>query len=100
MTDQLHGESHGSHSGGGESSPQKRLESAKSHAQRAAEDLKAAAEAKVTEFKGQAENVWNEARGRATSFQEEGEAYIKANPTKSVLYELVVCVILGLFLRR
>lgn len=91
--------------------PADKFESGKAHARQAAEDLKAAAEAKAAELRAQAEakaqelrsraeNVYQQARSRARTFQEEGEAYVRENPTRGVLAALGVGFVLGLLFRR
>jgi ElaB/YqjD/DUF883 family membrane-anchored ribosome-binding protein len=98
------------------------LESAKAHAKEAADHLRAAAEAKahelrekaeakaqefrataeakVHEFREKAEHTYGEARARSRTLQEDGEAYIRENPTKSVITALTAGLLLGLILRR
>lgn len=88
-----------------------KFESGKSHAIHAAEDLKAAAEAKAhelrtaaeakaQEFRGKAEHAFDEARVKARTFREDGEQYIRENPTRAVLTALGVGFVLGLIFRR
>ena len=88
-----------------------KFESGKSHEIHAAEDLKAAAEAKAQELRsaaetkahelrGKAEQVYGDYRTRAHSFQEEGEQYVRENPTKAVFTALGVGFVLGLIFRR
>jgi len=88
-----------------------KYESGKAHALHAAEDLRAAAEAKATELRaaaeakaqqirGRAEQLYGEYRTRAHTIHEEGEQYIRENPTKAVLIALGAGFVLGLALRR
>ncbi len=88
-----------------------KLESSKSHVKHAAGDLRAAAEAKAgelrglaeakaAEYRGKAEHVYGEARERARTFREEGEEYVRENPTRAVAAALGVGFILGLLFRR
>jgi ElaB/YqjD/DUF883 family membrane-anchored ribosome-binding protein len=88
-----------------------KFESGKSHAIHAAEDLRAAAEAKAQElraaaeakaqeYRGKAEQVYGEARVKARTFREDGEQYIRENPTRAVFTALGVGFLLGLIFRR
>ncbi|MDB6155820.1 MAG: hypothetical protein JWL90_4273 [Chthoniobacteraceae bacterium] len=87
------------------------LETSKSHVKHAADDLRSAAEAKAHELRTRAENTAHELRGRAEdaysdarakvrTFQEDGEEYIRQNPSKSVLTALAAGFVLGLIIRR
>jgi ElaB/YqjD/DUF883 family membrane-anchored ribosome-binding protein len=99
-----------------------KFESGKTHAIHAAEDLKAAAEAKARELRAlaeakahelrgkaehvigearvKAEHAISEARVRARTFREDGEQYIRENPTRAVFTALGVGFVLGLIFRR
>jgi len=95
-----------------------KFESGKTHAIHAAEDLKAAAEdlkaaaeakaqelrtvaeAKAHEYRGRAEHAFDEARVKARTFREDGEQYVRENPTRAVLTALGVGFVLGLIFRR
>ena len=88
-----------------------KFESGKTHAIHAAEDLRAAAEAKAQELRsaaetkaqelrGKAEQVYGNYRTRAMTYQEEGEQYVRENPTKAVLTALGLGFVLGLIFRR
>ena len=98
------------------------IESAKAYAKEAAEHLRATAEAKARElrekagakaqefrekaeakaheFRERAEHGYGEARARTRTMQEDGEAYIRENPTKSVLAALAAGFVIGLVMRR
>jgi len=65
-----------------------------------ADELRGAAEGKTQELRGAAESAWSDARSRAESWQAEGEAYVRANPTKAVLIALGVGLLLGLLFRK
>jgi ElaB/YqjD/DUF883 family membrane-anchored ribosome-binding protein len=84
----------------GHNDPEAKLESSKTHARKAAEDLKSAAGAVAEEYRGRAEEVWNDAKYRARSFQEDGEQYVRENPTKAVFAALGIGFVLGLIFRR
>ncbi|HVF72458.1 MAG TPA: hypothetical protein VM940_12700 [Chthoniobacterales bacterium] len=90
---------------------QNKFESSKTHVRKAAEDLKSAAGvmaddlksaagAMADEYRGKAEQVWVDARDRARTFQEDGEQYVRENPTKAVFTALGVGFVLGLIFRR
>ena len=84
----------------GVSDAQDKLESSKTHARKAAEDLKSAAGAVAGEYRGKAEQAWDDARERVRTFQEDGEQYVRENPTKAVFTALGVGFVLGLIFRR
>ena len=98
------------------------FESAKAHAKEAADHLRSAAEAKarelrekaeakanefrstaeakVHEFRERAESTYGEARTKARTLQDDGEAYVRENPTKAVLTALAAGFMIGLIIRR
>jgi ElaB/YqjD/DUF883 family membrane-anchored ribosome-binding protein len=88
-----------------------KFESGKTHAVHAAEDLRAAAEAKAQElravaeakaheYRGKAEHAFDEARVKARTFREDGEQYIRENPTRAVFTALGIGFVLGIIFRR
>jgi ElaB/YqjD/DUF883 family membrane-anchored ribosome-binding protein len=97
---------------------QRKFESSKTHVRQAAEDLKSAAGtmasaagtmagdlksaagAMAEEYRGKAEQVWGDARDRARTLQEDGEQYVRENPTKAVFTALGIGFVLGLIFRR
>jgi ElaB/YqjD/DUF883 family membrane-anchored ribosome-binding protein len=92
-------------------SAQNKFESSKTHARKAAEDLKtaagvmaddlkSAAGAMAEEYRDKAEQVWVDARDRARTLQEDGEQYVRENPTKAVFTALGIGFVLGLIFRR
>lgn len=92
-------------------SAQNKFESSKTHVRAAAEDFKSAAGvvadewksvagAKAEEYRGKAEQAWDDARERARTLQEDGEQYIRENPTKAVFTALAIGFVLGLIFRR
>ena len=84
-------------------SPQQAEEKAESgvtNARKAAEDLRSAAGATADEYLGRAEGKWDDARRRVRSFQDDGEQYVRGNPTKAVFTALGVGLVLGLMFRR
>jgi len=90
----------GSTSAVGTSETTSNLESSKTHARRAAEDLKTAATNMAGEYRGKAEQVWGDAQDRVRTFQEDGEAYVRENPTKAVFTALGIGFLLGIIFRR
>ena len=96
-------EEHQSNQGGtgaGTTDASDRLESSKTHARRAAEDLKSAATGMASEYRGKAEAAWDDATARARTFQEDGEQYVRDNPTKAVFTALGIGFVLGIVFRR
>ena len=90
---------------------QNKFESSKTHVRKAAEDLKSAAGvmaedlksaagAMAGEYRDKAEQVWGDARERARTLQEDGEQYVRENPTKAVFTALGIGFVLGLIFRR
>lgn len=65
-----------------------------------AHDLRAAAEAKTAELREKAGHAYEQYRGRAMTLREDGEQYVRENPTKAILYALGVGFVLGLIIRR
>jgi ElaB/YqjD/DUF883 family membrane-anchored ribosome-binding protein len=61
-----------------------------------ADELGEAAQGEAEELRGAAEK----AKSQAKSWQAEGEAYVRDNPTKAVLVALGVGILLGLLLRK
>ena len=79
---------------------QAKFESTKTHVRAAADDLRTAATTMAEDYRGRAEDAWDQARDRVRTFQEDGEQYVRDNPTKAVFTALGVGFILGLILRR
>ena len=80
---------------------QRKFESSKTHVRKAAEDLKSAAGAvaedwkstageMAEEYRGKAEQAWDDARERVLTLQEDGEQYVRENPTKAVFTALAI----------
>ena len=88
----------GGTTGGAETSST--LESSKTHARRAAEDLRTAATQMAGEYRGKAEQAWEDASVRVRTFQEDGEQYVRDNPTKAVFTALGIGFVLGMIFRR
>ena len=77
-----------------------RFESTRTHARQAAEDLRSAATDIAGEYRGKAEAAWQDAQSRARTLQEDGEQYVRENPTKAVFTALGIGFVLGLIFRR
>jgi ElaB/YqjD/DUF883 family membrane-anchored ribosome-binding protein len=73
-----------------------KIENIRQAAGQKADELRGAAQGKAGELRGAVEN----AKSQAKSWQAEGEAYVRENPTKAVLVALGVGILLGLLLRR
>ncbi|MEZ5301364.1 MAG: hypothetical protein R3F11_12030 [Verrucomicrobiales bacterium] len=87
------------------------LQASKEHAQQAAQELRSAAEHKVQQLRGSAEQkaeqfrdyaetTWQDAKLKANDLLEEGEKYVRENPTRSILTAVGVGFVLGLIFRR
>ena len=77
-----------------------RFESTRTHARQAAEDLRSAATEIAGQYRGKAEQAWQDAQGRVRTFQDDGEQYVRENPTKAVFTALGVGFILGMIFRK
>ena len=64
------------------------------------DDLRGQATAKAEELRGQAEAAWGDAKVTARTYQEDGEAYVRENPTKAVLIAIGAGFILGALLKK
>ena len=82
-------------------SPQveEKAESDVTHPGKAAEDLRSATGATADEL-GRAEGVWHDARHRIRGFQDDGEQYVRENPTKAVFAALGIGFVLAFILKR
>jgi ElaB/YqjD/DUF883 family membrane-anchored ribosome-binding protein len=85
--------------GGGTTGADK-FESGKGHVRKAAEDLRTAATDIAGEYRGKAEQAWGDAQDRVRTFQEDGEQYVRDNPTKAVFTALGIGFVLGIIFRR
>ena len=66
----------------------------------AAQDFRTAATDIAGEYRGKAEQAWDDARERVRTFQEDGEQYVRDNPTKAVFTALGIGFLLGIIFRR
>jgi ElaB/YqjD/DUF883 family membrane-anchored ribosome-binding protein len=65
-----------------------------------ADEFRGAAQSKTQELRGAAESAWSDASSQAKSWQAQGEAFVRDNPSKAVLIALSVGLLLGLLLRK
>ncbi len=79
---------------------QDHLETSKAHARAAAAEMRDAAAEVARELKERAGLFAGEWKDKAGEIHKEVEAYVRENPTKSVLAALGVGFIIGLVLRR
>ena len=86
--------------GTGTTDAQGKLQSGKTHARKAAEDFRTAATEMAGEYRGKAEQAWGEAQDRVRTFQEDGEQYVRDNPTKAVFTALGIGFVLGMIFRK
>ena len=77
-----------------------KLESSKTHVRQAAQDFRTAATDIAGEYRGKAEQAWGDAQDRVRTFQEDGEQYVRDNPTKAVFTALGIGFLLGIIFRR
>ena len=84
-------------------------EELRSAAEAKARELREAAEAKANELRGKAEHAYGEARVRAEhayedarvrvqTWRDDGEAYVRENPTKAILTALCAGFVLGVLI--
>src|SRR5271165_7452741 len=64
-----------------------------------ADEFRGAAQSKTQELRGAAESAWSDASSQAKSWQAQGKAFVRDNPSKAVLIALSVGLLLGLLLR-
>jgi ElaB/YqjD/DUF883 family membrane-anchored ribosome-binding protein len=65
-----------------------------------ADELRGAAQSRAQELRDAAESTWSDASSEAKSWQAEGEAFVRDNPSKAVLIALGVGLLLGFMLRK
>jgi ElaB/YqjD/DUF883 family membrane-anchored ribosome-binding protein len=76
------------------------LESSKTHARRAAESLESATMSTAEHYRGKAERAWDDAKVQARTWREDGEEYVRDNPTRAVLSALGIGFVFGFIFRR
>jgi len=72
----------------------------RANAEAKAAELRSMAEAKTAEFREKAGTTYEEYSKRYRTAREDGEQYVRENPTKAVLCALGVGFVLGLIIRR
>ena len=77
-----------------------KVENIRQATEQKSDELRGAAQDKAEELRGAAESAWSDTKSQAKSWQVQGEAYVRDNPTKAVLMALGVGVLLGLLLRK
>ncbi len=77
-----------------------KVDELRSAASAKADELRTAANAKAEQFRGQAEDAWGEAKVTARTYQEDGEAYVRENPTRALLIGVAAGFMLGLIIRK
>ena len=63
-------------------------------------EYREAANQKAEELRGQAEAAWGDAKVRARTYQEDGEAYVRENPTRALLMAIGAGFVLGLIIKK
>jgi ElaB/YqjD/DUF883 family membrane-anchored ribosome-binding protein len=86
--------------GVGMAAAENKLESDQARAQHAAEALKSATTKVAEDYRDKAEQSWDETKVRVRTWQEEGEEYVRENPTKAVFTALGIGFVLGLIVRH
>jgi ElaB/YqjD/DUF883 family membrane-anchored ribosome-binding protein len=77
-----------------------KVDEMRSAASAKADEFRSAANTKAEEFRGRAEDAWGEAKITARSYQEDGEAYVRENPTRALLIGVAAGFMLGLIVRK
>lgn len=65
-----------------------------------ADEFRGAANARAEELRDKAEEAWDDAKVRARTIQEDGEAYVRENPTRAIVGAVAAGFLLGLILRK
>jgi ElaB/YqjD/DUF883 family membrane-anchored ribosome-binding protein len=85
----------------GESSPQnKRAQREREERRSRSEDMKSTATAVAQEYTDQTSKALDEAKKRVRTLREDGEDYVRENPTKAVFTALGVGFMLGIIFRH
>ena len=87
-------------SGIGESSARKEGAHGDEEAWHTAEELKSAGTAVAKDYTEKASTVFDEAKERVRTLREDGEDYVRKNPTKAVFTALGVGFVLGLIYKH
>lgn len=65
-----------------------------------ASEFRGKAEVKATELRGKAEEAYGDARAKVQHLRQDGEHYVRQNPSQAVLAALGIGFVLGLIFRR
>ncbi len=65
-----------------------------------ADEWRGVANAKAEEYRGRAEEAWGDVKVQARSYQEDGEAYVRENPTRALVLGVAAGFVLGLLVRK
>ncbi len=65
-----------------------------------ADQYRGKAEQAWGDARGKAEQAWGDAQDRVRTFQEDGEQYVRDNPTKAVFTALGIGFVLGMIFRK
>jgi ElaB/YqjD/DUF883 family membrane-anchored ribosome-binding protein len=63
-------------------------------------EFRSAANATANDLRGKAGDAWGDAKVHARTYQEDGVAYIRENPTRALLIALGAGFVLGLMVRK
>ena len=77
-----------------------RFEDLKGQASAKKDEYYATASAKADELRGQAEAAWGDAKVKARTYHEDGEQYVRENPTRALLMAIGAGFVLGLIVRK
>jgi ElaB/YqjD/DUF883 family membrane-anchored ribosome-binding protein len=84
----------------GESSPQNKVHSEREESRSTPEDMKSTVAAVAQDYTDKASKALDGAKRRVRTLREDGEHYVRENPTKAVFAALGVGFMLGLIFRR
>jgi ElaB/YqjD/DUF883 family membrane-anchored ribosome-binding protein len=94
------GKNHLRASAGDKETASAKVEDIRQAAGQKADELRSVAQDKAQEFRGTAETAWSDVRSKAKGWQVKGEAYVRDNPTKAVLFAFGLGLLLGFLLRK
>ena len=86
--------------GVGMAAAENELETDEARVQRAADALESATAKVGDDYQDKAQHSWNEAKKRVRTWQDDGEDYVRENPTKAVFAALGIGFVLGLIVRH
>ena len=86
--------------GVGMAAAEKELETDEARVQRAADALESATAKVSDDYQDKVQDSWNETKKRIRTWQDDGEDYVRENPTKAVFAALGIGFVLGLIVRH